>query len=293
MAWDQVELAEAAPVGAPLVQFGAAASSESDGNGDQNQEDAGVTATSMIAALQPRLTIFRAPTDNDGFKLMPELAERLSIGGRALPLWQRHGVDTTPADELVEHQHVVEPLHDDAVIHHHRIVVPAHLDDLARVGVEFEIPAASTVGDVDQIAWYGRGPLENYPDRNGGAVLGEWTAPIDDPPYLVPQEYGLRTDCRWMELRRGRRRALRIDVIDPVALHMSAIRFTDQELYAASHETNLDALPVATPGGRPALVLHLDVAHRGIGTGACGPDVLPEYRIAPGEYRFSYRLNLG
>ena len=33
--------------------------------------------------------------------------------------------------------------------------------------------------------------------------------------------------------------------------------------------------------------------HRGIGTGACGPDVLPEYRIAPGEYRFSYRLTSG
>ena len=42
---------------------------------------------------------------------------------------------------------------------------------------------------------------------------------------------------------------------------------------------------------RKELVVHLDVAHRGIGTASCGPDVLPQYRITPGTYRFAYRLS--
>jgi beta-galactosidase len=33
------------------------------------------------------------------------------------------------------------------------------------------------------------------------------------------------------------------------------------------------------------------VAHRGLGTASCGPDVLDRYRVLPGEYRFSYRLS--
>jgi beta-galactosidase len=79
-------------------------------------------------------------------------------------------------------------------VHTHEVVVPDDLDDLARVGVTFELARG-----FDRVRWYGRGPLENYPDRNRGAVLGVWEADVDEPPYLVPQEFGLRTDCRWFE----------------------------------------------------------------------------------------------
>jgi beta-galactosidase len=33
------------------------------------------------------------------------------------------------------------------------------------------------------------------------------------------------------------------------------------------------------------------VAHRGLGTASCGPDVLPQYRIEPGRYQFAYRVS--
>ena len=36
--------------------------------------------------------------------------------------------------------------------------------------------------------------------------------------------------------------------------------------------------------------VHIDVAMRGVGTGACGPDTLPAYRAGPGIYRFSWVL---
>jgi beta-galactosidase len=76
---------------------------------------------------------------------------------------------------------------------------------------------------------------------------------------------------------------VRLDVVDPGAMHISATRFTARDLYAAGHETDLRP--------RRALIVHADVAHRGLGTASCGPDVLDRYRIRPGTYRFSYRLS--
>ena len=154
-------------------------------------------------------------------------------------------------------------------------------DDLARVGVTFALPAG-----FEQLRWFGRGPFENYPDRNSAAMLGIWEGTPDRPPYLVPQEFGLRTDCRWFEFIDSSTGAvLRLDVLDPTSMHISATRFTTEDLYAAGHETDLRP--------RRGLVIRADVAHRGIGTGSCGPDVLDRYRIAPGTHRFTYRITSG
>jgi beta-galactosidase len=236
-----------------------------------------LVAESLVAPVE--LCLFRAPVDNDGFKLMPELSRRIRVGGTALVSWQDHRLDTEPADELAEHHHDVELLADGSEVHRHRVVVPEVLGDLARVGVSFRLRRGFT-----HVRWYGRGPLENYPDRNRGALLGIWEAPVDRSPYLVPQEFGLRTDCRWFEcLDPGAGERVRIDVLDPTALHVSATHHTVRDLYAAPHETELRP--------RPELVVHIDVAHRGLGTASCGPDVLDRYRVLPGEYRFSYRLS--
>ncbi len=223
--------------------------------------------------------VFRAPVDNDGFKLMPELSRRIRVGGRALVRWQDAGVDSRPADELIEHRHVVDALADGSELHTHDLVVPPALDDLARVGVTFQLRPG-----FDRLRWYGRGPGENYPDRNRGAMLGVWESAVDAAPYLVPQEFGLRTDCRWFEFTRSATgETVRLDVVDPAALHVSATRFTADDLYRAAHETELRP--------RRTLVVHLDVAHRGLGTASCGPDVLDRYVVAAGPYHLAYRLS--
>ena len=229
----------------------------------------------------PELSLFRSPIDNDGFKLLPDLGRRIGVGGDGLGHWIDAGIDQRPADDLVEHEHVVEHSDDGSQAHAHTVVVPDHLDDVARVGVTFQLPPG-----FDRLRYYGRGPLENYPDRNRGAVLGIWESDVDEPPYLVPQEFGLRTDCRWFEFIDSSSGAVvRLDVLDPISMHVSATRFTTEDLYTAGHETDLRP--------RRRLVVHVDVAHRGVGTGSCGPDVLDRYRITPGTYRFTYRITSG
>jgi beta-galactosidase len=232
-----------------------------------------------VRTIEPTLSIFRAPTDNDGYKLLPELTERFGIGGHALRHWQDVGLDAAAAEQFVSHQHRSEPDDDGSVVHRHTVVVPSSLADLGRVGVTFELAAG-----YDAMRWFGRGPGENYPDRHRGSMLGVWESGIDEPPYLVPQEFGLRTDCRWFEfLNSTTGEVVRLDVLAPIALHVSATRYRAADLYEAAHETDLRP--------RRRLIVHVDVAHRGVGTASCGPDVLPQYEIATGMHRFAYRLS--
>lgn len=235
-----------------------------------------------VASLEPALSLFRAPTDNDGYKLLPELTERHGIGGHAYWHWLDaglHSADSETLDALVDHAHTTDVGDDASVIHRHTVVVPEALADLGRIGTSIVLPGA-----FDRLRWFGRGPGENYPDRNRGSMLGIWESGVDDQPYLVPQEFGLRTDCRWFEFTRSDTdETVRLDVVAPVGLHISATRFTDADLHDAAHETDLSP--------RRRLVVKIDVAHRGVGTASCGPDVLPQYEIPTGKHTWSYRLS--
>ena len=230
------------------------------------------TPVEQLLTLPIALNLWRAPTDNDGFKLM-------SPGPHtALGRWLASGIHDRPADELVDHR--VERRVDaaGAVTMHHTVVLPPDLADLPRVGVLFAVPAG-----FDTVRWHGRGPYENYPDRNASTPVAVWERGVDASPYLVPQEFGLRTEVRWFELVAADGRVVRVDVLG-APMHASATRHTPAELFAAGHE--LDLVP------RDDLVICLDAAHRGLGTASCGPDVLPRHRIPAGTFTFAYRLSL-
>ena len=113
------------------------------------------------------------------------------MGGTALQRWLDAGIDHLPAEQFVQHR-VRRVEFAGAVEYHHTVEVPTEHADLPRIGATFAVPARFT-----EVHWFGRGPHENYPDRNAGAVLGTWQQRPDELPYLVPQEFGLRTDCRW------------------------------------------------------------------------------------------------
>ena len=52
------------------------------------------------------------------------------------------------------------------------------------------------------VQWFGRGPQENYPDRKSGYRVGEYESTVEEmyEPYLIPQDYGLRTDTRRVKI---------------------------------------------------------------------------------------------
>ena len=55
-------------------------------------------------------------------------------------------------------------------------------------------------GAFDKTSWYGRGPFDNYWDRNYASEVGVYSMPSDSlfHPYARAQESGYRTDVRWI-----------------------------------------------------------------------------------------------
>ncbi len=70
-----------------------------------------------------------------------------------------------------------------------------NLPELPRLGLEFRLPRS-----MEAFSYYGRGPEENYWDRNNGTLPGLYhtTASAEHYPYVRPQETGHHTDVEWI-----------------------------------------------------------------------------------------------
>ncbi|MBQ9310430.1 MAG: DUF4981 domain-containing protein [Bacteroidales bacterium] len=69
--------------------------------------------------------------------------------------------------------------------------------EVARIGFRTRMKASA-----DKFRYFGRGPVENYQDRNSAAFLGlyEGSAKASLYPYVRPQESGHHTDCDWLRI---------------------------------------------------------------------------------------------
>ena len=65
-------------------------------------------------------------------------------------------------------------------------------------------------------------------------------------------------------------------------LQFTVSRYTDTQVFAARHTNDL------TPG--KAIYIRLDAAQRGLGTGSCGPQTLPQYQLNGGTYHIAFWL---
>lgn len=249
-----------------------------------------------LLAAGPELQVWRGPTDNDGIK-----------GGndawRSLGRWREQGLDraeivASPAKVrknrdgsvtfLLEHvarcnasakavvlRHAYTLSPDGTLLAENRFIVDKSVADLPRLGVVMRLPAG-----FEKLEWFGRGPIENYRDRQRGSLVDLYESTVADQyvPYIMPQEHGNHTDVRRLSLTDERGSSLCVNAQGP--LEFSASHFTAQDLYAAFHTYDLKP--------RAETILNLDLMQRGLGTQSCGPDALPQYRIGPGKYQWSY-----
>jgi len=134
----------------------------------------------------------------------------------------------------------------------------------------------------EKLQWFGRGPIENYRDRQRSTLIDLYESTVAEQyvPYIMPQEHGNHTDVRRLALTSESGASLQVSANGP--LEFSASHFTAHDLYEAHHTYDLQP--------RPETILNLDLMQRGLGTGSCGPDTLPQYQIKPGRYEWSYVL---
>ncbi|MFF1349172.1 glycoside hydrolase family 2 TIM barrel-domain containing protein [Streptomyces sp. NPDC058322] len=240
-----------------------------------------------------RLDVWRAPTDNDnGAAWQPD--EQYGPRWRELGLHRmRHRLDAVEAgeDALVVRTRVAPAggglglrttfrwTADGERLGLTVSVVPEGewRVPLPRLGVRFGLPARYGAA-----RWFGGGPGEAYPDTRAASVLGRWRMSVDEmqTPYVRPQENGARADVRWAELMDGGGAGVRVEGGAP--FWFTARRWTSEQLDAAGHVPELRA------GG--SVWVNLDHAVQGVGSGSCGPGVLPDYRLdaRPAEFSFVF-----
>ena len=72
-----------------------------------------------------------------------------------------------------------------------------NLPEIPRIGMVFRMPK-----EFNNLNYFGRGPWENYIDRNTASFVGLYESKVADQyvPYGRPQENGHKTDTRWFSL---------------------------------------------------------------------------------------------
>jgi len=259
-----------------------------------------------LLAAPVEASLWRAPTENDGRRLDGSsgghhvLDRWLALGldrievegckasarrqGDAVQVTLRRRLHVPGLDRPVDHRERLLVHADGTVVVQDELALPGDLDDLPRIGARFEVPPA-----LDLLEWYGRGPLETYPDRESSEQLGRWRSHVAEQyvPYVLPQEHGHHTDARWFALTDGPLAEGGAGVLVSATDRMEPFGFSarhhhDADLFAAT--TTAELRP------HPTIEVHVDLAHRGVGTGACGPDTLPPYRVTGGAARWSWAL---
>lgn len=155
-----------------------------------------------------------------------------------------------------------------------------NLPNIPKVGMTCGI-----AGDFRQISWYGRGPLENYPDRRAGFDVGIYSLSLDRfmEPYIVPQENSNRTDIRWMHLSNKAQQGLLV-VADSL-LSMSVWPYAEEEFGRVKHLNEMQESGFVT--------LNIDLIQMGVGGNDSWSEVaapLEEYQIKAKDYAYHFYL---
>jgi beta-galactosidase len=149
------------------------------------------------------------------------------------------------------------------------------------LGENYWYPRAGLRGffnsSLTDVTWYGRGPMENYPDRKDCAFVGIYRRTVDEmaEKYVRAESMGERCDVRWLSLtdKAGKGLCLKSN---GEWFDFSAQHYTDEDLWNVVYGHDLPSIR------RDEVVLCLDAAMLGLGNGSCGPGPLPQYRIDRG-----------
>jgi beta-galactosidase len=251
-----------------------------------------------LLKASPRPDFWRAPTDND----LPIKGYGDKIGP-----WQKAGKNTTLVSIKLtkesNYQAKVEVEHYLPVLGS-RYFTTYHVFGNGEVKVDVyfyaaphkkqsEIPRLGTLFELDkqysQVSWYGRGPHENYMDRNTSAHVGEYQSNVSDlyVPYVRPQENGFRSDVRHVSFYNQDGKGIMFkgapllgfgaQYYDTADYHANAAQVKAKNIHP--HE-----LPL-----KQRIYINIDYMQRGVGgINTWGAKPLSDYIIPYLDYQYSY-----
>ena len=157
------------------------------------------------------------------------------------------------------------------------------VSDLFRFGMQMQLPY-----EMDKSQYYGRGPIENYSDREECMKIGIYSENADNQyfPYIRPQESGTKGDIRWWKQTDAAGFGFMVKNCKPFyasALHFDTDELDDGDEKEQRHSFNLKKSKYTN--------LFLDGEHMGVGgENSWGAWPLEKYRVHYGDKTFSFAI---
>lgn len=158
-----------------------------------------------------------------------------------------------------------------------------HKPELMRYGMQLVMPKA-----YNMLTYYGKGPGENYIDRNNGDRLGVYDAKVADQywGYVRPQESGNKTEVRYWQVKDENGKGLEFYSFAP--MECSTLNYLASDLDDGwdknAHQSHSGDLT-----SRDFSVVKLAARQRGLAcVNSWGAIPLEQYRMPYQDYSFTY-----
>ena len=155
------------------------------------------------------------------------------------------------------------------------------VSDMFRFGMQMQLPQT-----FDEVEFYGRGPVENYADRNHGALVGKYRQTVAEQfyAYIRPQENGTKTDIRWWRLLNRGGNGLQFVADAPFSA--SALNYTIESLDDGEEKDQRHSQEVAPVDFTNFCI---DKAQTGLAcVNSWGAIPLEKYRLPYQDYEFTF-----
>ncbi|MFY0686562.1 MAG: DUF4981 domain-containing protein [Cyclobacteriaceae bacterium] len=137
------------------------------------------------------------------------------------------------------------------------------------------------------VSWYGRGPFENYQDRNTAAFVGSFTSTVEELyfPYARPQENGYRTDIRNLKLANSAGKGVEFIALGDL-LSFSAHHQYNSDFDEGLKKINRHATDITK---RDIVNVNVDYMQMGVGgDNSWGAQPHEEYKLAAKPMNYSF-----
>lgn len=155
------------------------------------------------------------------------------------------------------------------------------VSNMFRFGMQIQMPE-----NMDQISFYGRGPLENYSDRNNVTDIGLYEQTVNEQfySYIRPQENGAKTDVRWWnQTTKG---GMGLQFVSDVAFTASALHYSIESLDDGMSKKQNHSELVSKVNYTNVCI---DKAQMGLAcVNSWGALPLEQYRLPFGDYEFNF-----
>lgn len=238
----------------------------------------------LVSGLKPNF--WRAPTDNDvhsGRPVQQGIWKEANKDYRIESFEARQLSDSEAQVRIImvlnaKESRLTTVYHVDAkgtILVANYLAPGSDLPDLPRFGMQMQIAR-----QYDVMKWYGRGPHESYWDRNTGAAVGIYQEKVTQPEHLYVrmQEYGNKTDVRWMTLTDEQGNGIKVTGMP--LLYVSVWPWSLEDIEQADH-------PYQLPD-RDFITVNIDYKQMGLAGDSWKAKIYEPYTLPAKEYRYTF-----